>query len=327
MLAFGMVLAMVMGLALVTNPILFSGEKTTGFTSGALIKDSGSGATASYAGTSCTNQFPRSLSAAGAATCASVAVASDVSGLGTGVATFLGTPSSANLAAAVTDETGSGALVFGTSPSFTTDLTTPVVKLSASSNQAVFQSGGTTGTLTWTPTTANKTVTLPDATGTLPIIIASSGTASSTTNSASETNLVVVTIPAGIMGANGRLSIQVLYKYVGTAGTKTATVRYSTSSGDTSGGTIIAGNVATTATQLTQNFGLLELRNSNSTSAQIFPPTGASTGQAFGVSVTAPGTAAINTANVSYLNLNALVANSGDTAQVVGYTVTLYPGT
>lgn len=39
-----------------------------------------------------------------------------ITSLGTGVATFLGTPSSANLAAAVTDETGSGALVFGTAP-------------------------------------------------------------------------------------------------------------------------------------------------------------------------------------------------------------------
>lgn len=39
-----------------------------------------------------------------------------ISSFGTGVATWLGTPSSANLAAAVTDETGSGALVFGTSP-------------------------------------------------------------------------------------------------------------------------------------------------------------------------------------------------------------------
>jgi hypothetical protein len=39
---------------------------------------------------------------------------------GTGVLTFLATPSSANLAAAVTGETGSGALVFGTSPSLTT---------------------------------------------------------------------------------------------------------------------------------------------------------------------------------------------------------------
>ena len=39
-----------------------------------------------------------------------------ITSFGSGVATFLGTPSSANLAAAVTDETGSGALVFGTSP-------------------------------------------------------------------------------------------------------------------------------------------------------------------------------------------------------------------
>jgi len=39
-----------------------------------------------------------------------------ITSLGSGVATWLGTPSSANLAAAVTDETGSGALVFGTSP-------------------------------------------------------------------------------------------------------------------------------------------------------------------------------------------------------------------
>lgn len=37
---------------------------------------------------------------------------SSISGLGTGVATFLATPSSANLAAAVTDEAGTGALVF-----------------------------------------------------------------------------------------------------------------------------------------------------------------------------------------------------------------------
>jgi hypothetical protein len=43
--------------------------------------------------------------------------------LGTGVATFLATPSSSNLAAAVTDETGSGSLVFATSPT----LVTPVL--------------------------------------------------------------------------------------------------------------------------------------------------------------------------------------------------------
>jgi len=45
-----------------------------------------------------------------------------ITSLGTGVATFLGTPSSANLASAVTDETGSGLLVFATSPTLTTPL-------------------------------------------------------------------------------------------------------------------------------------------------------------------------------------------------------------
>jgi hypothetical protein len=46
-------------------------------------------------------------------------ISTGVSGLGTGVATFLATPSSANLASAVTDETGTGALVFAGSPTFT----------------------------------------------------------------------------------------------------------------------------------------------------------------------------------------------------------------
>lgn len=45
-------------------------------------------------------------------------VSTGISGLGTGVATFLTTPSSSNLAAAITDETGTGALVFSSSPTF-----------------------------------------------------------------------------------------------------------------------------------------------------------------------------------------------------------------
>lgn len=43
-----------------------------------------------------------------------------ITSFGTGVATWLGTPSSANLASAITDETGSGSLVFGTSPTLGT---------------------------------------------------------------------------------------------------------------------------------------------------------------------------------------------------------------
>jgi hypothetical protein len=47
-------------------------------------------------------------------------VSTGISGLGTGVATFLATPSSANLAAALTDEAGSGTVAFTNSPTFVT---------------------------------------------------------------------------------------------------------------------------------------------------------------------------------------------------------------
>lgn len=55
------------------------------------------------------------------------------SAMGTSVETFLGTPSSANLAAAVTGETGTGALVFATSPT----LVTPVLGVAAATSIAI----------------------------------------------------------------------------------------------------------------------------------------------------------------------------------------------
>jgi hypothetical protein len=48
-----------------------------------------------------------------------------VTGLGASVATFLATPSSANLAAALTDETGTGAAVFATDPALAGNPTAP----------------------------------------------------------------------------------------------------------------------------------------------------------------------------------------------------------
>jgi hypothetical protein len=50
--------------------------------------------------------------------CTGLPVSSGISGLGTGVATFLATPSSANLASALTDETGTGVVVFSNQPIF-----------------------------------------------------------------------------------------------------------------------------------------------------------------------------------------------------------------
>lgn len=47
-------------------------------------------------------------------------LATGITGLGAGVATFLATPTSANLITAVTDETGSGSLVFANTPTLVT---------------------------------------------------------------------------------------------------------------------------------------------------------------------------------------------------------------
>lgn len=51
--------------------------------------------------------------------CTGLPVSTGVSGLGANVATFLATPSSANLLSAMTDETGTGSLVFATNPTIT----------------------------------------------------------------------------------------------------------------------------------------------------------------------------------------------------------------
>lgn len=55
-------------------------------------------------------------------TCTGLPISTGVSGLGSNVATFLATPSSTNLRLALTDETGTGAAVFATSPTLVTPL-------------------------------------------------------------------------------------------------------------------------------------------------------------------------------------------------------------
>ena len=94
-----------------------------------------------------------------------------ITGFGTGIATFLATPTSANLAAAVSDETGSGALVFATSPTFVTPaLGTPasgvVTNLTGTASININGSVGAT-----TPTTGAFTVlSTSSTTNTTPVL-------------------------------------------------------------------------------------------------------------------------------------------------------------
>jgi hypothetical protein len=87
--------------------------------------------------------------------CSGLPISTGVSGLGTGAATFLATPSSANLAAMLTDETGSGAAVFAASPT----LVTPILGTPTSGN---FSSG----TFTWPTFNQNTTGTAANLSGT-----------------------------------------------------------------------------------------------------------------------------------------------------------------
>lgn len=119
-------------LSIPTNPTLPG--TTTGTFSGNLtgaVTGNASTATALAADPAdCSaNNFATSINASGTLGCGQPSISASVSGLGTGVATFLGTPSSSNLAAALTDETGSGSNVFGTAPTISSAVLTTKVNL------------------------------------------------------------------------------------------------------------------------------------------------------------------------------------------------------
>jgi hypothetical protein len=89
-------------------------------------------------------------------------VSSGISGLGANVATFLATASSANLASAVTDETGTGALVFATSPTLVTPVlgSASATSINVSGDISINQTtviGSATSTLSSTSQTAIHT--------------------------------------------------------------------------------------------------------------------------------------------------------------------------
>jgi hypothetical protein len=183
-----------------------------------------------------------------------------ITGLGTGVATFLATPSSANLASAVTDETGSGALVFATSPT----LVTPILGTPQSGD---FSSGA----FTWPTFNQNTTGTASNVTGV--VAIANGGSGQTTAQLAlnafagavtsgsylrgNGTNVImsgiqaadVPTLNQNTTGTAAGLSATLAIGSGGT-GQTTASAAFNALSPVTSTGDLIIGNGANSATRL-----------------------------------------------------------------------------
>jgi len=159
-------------------------------------------------------------------------ISSGVSGLGSGVATFLATPSSSNLATAMTDETGTGALVFANTPT----LVTPVIGAATGTSLSLTGNlSGAAGTFSSTLTAGASTLASAAITGDLAV-----NTNKFTVAAASGNTLI-----AGTLGVTGATTLSSTL----TAGTSTLT-SLSVTNNETVGGTLGVTGATTLANTL-----------------------------------------------------------------------------
>jgi hypothetical protein len=259
---------------------------------------------------------------------------------GTGILTFLGTPSSANLAAAITDETGSGSLVFSTAPTFGTDIT---VGTASSSTGIVNLKGTTSGTVgvsvadaagTWTlklPTTAgtNGYVLSTDGTGVTSWIATSGGGVTVPSVSQTFTGGLISVSGSPITGS-GTLALTVAGTSGGIPYFSSAST-WATSAALTANAIVIGGGAGAAPSTITTGTGVVTALGVNTGSAGAFVVNGGALGTPSSGTLTNCTSVPVNQATgvLPVANGGTNASSAGITAfnNITGYTATGATGT
>lgn len=151
---------------------------------------------------------------------------------------------------------------------------------------------------------------LPDgvSAGFLPTVVAQSGTAVSHTGDTNAYNYAVVTIPGGLMHAQGKLQVVSHWTHTNSANNKTKTITF--------GAMTIQSTVVTTAATSRD---YVEVNNRTTATQYAYPAVG------FGTSTSAMLTGAVATTQDVTLTITGQLASAGETLTLEGYTVTCIP--